>query len=147
MKTLAIILLLLLTNQLSANELAWVDEQVKAIQPPRIGISEKRIEQLKDPFIFLIKQEETIGSKSKKTMKRAIHHPRYVKKYHSKKLHLDAVLNKSALINHHWYKEGQYLYGYKLVKVQHSSVLLQKRNKTLLLSTESRSKNLKFHNK
>jgi len=149
MKTLYIVLLLVLTNQLYADELSWVDEQVKAIKPPRVGISDKQISRLKDPFIFLVKQDEedktTKGPATRK--KRVVKHAHYVKKHYSKRLHLDAVINKSAMINRRWYKEGQRVHGYKLVKVQRTSVVLQKQNKKLLLTTVSRSKNLKFHNK
>ena len=146
MKTLYITLLFLLTQHLYANELTWVDEQVEAIKPPRVGISEKEIDKIKDPFIFLVKEEDKVEkstNKSSKTVHRRVH---FVKKHYSKKLHLEAILNKSALINQRWYKEGQWVYGYKLVKVNRTSVVLQKQNKKLLLSTVSRSKNLKFHN-
>jgi len=148
MKTLYIVLLLVLTNQLFADELSWVDEQVKAIKPPRVGISNKKIAQLKDPFIFLIKQDEEKTTKNSSIKKkRVVKHAHYVKKHYSKRLHLDAVINKSAMINRRWYKEGQRVNGYKLVKVQRTSVVLKKQNKKLLLTTVSKSKNLKFHNK
>ena len=147
MKTLYIILLLLFTNQLCANELTWVDEQVAAIKPPRIGISNKSIAKLKDPFIFLIKQNKQRVVEGKRSSKKAIRYSHYTRKYYSRKLHLEAILNKSVMINKRWYKEGQWVYGYKIVKVNRTSILLQKQNKKLLLSTMSKSKNLKFHNK
>ena len=146
MKTLYIALLFLLAQHLYANELTWVDEQVEAIKPPRIGISEKEIDKIKDPFIFLVKEEDKVEKSTKKSSKKAHKRVHFVKKHYSKKLHLEAILNKSALINQRWYKEGQWVYGYKLVKVNRTSVVLQKQNKKLLLSTVSRSKNLKFHN-
>lgn len=147
MKTLYIILLFLFTSQLCANELTWVDEQVAAIKPPRIGISNKSISKLKDPFIFLVIQDEQVEKKGKKFSKKVIIRSHYIKRYYSKKLYLEAILNKSVMINRRWYKEGQWVYGYKIVKVNRTSVLLQKQNKKLLLSTMSKSKNLKFHNK
>jgi len=146
MKTLYITLLFLLAQHLYSNELTWVDEQVEAIKPPRIGISEKEIDKIKDPFIFLVKEEDKVEKSTKKSSKKAHKRVHFVKKHYSKKLHLEAILNKSALINQRWYKEGQWVYGYKLVKVNRTSVVLQKQNKKLLLSTVSRSKNLKFHN-
>jgi len=147
MKALYIILLLVFTNQLCANELTWVDDQVAAIKPPRIGISNKNIAKLKDPFIFLVKQDEQTTVKGKSSSKKVIRRSHYIKKHYSKKLYLEAILNKSVMINKRWYKEGQWVYGYKIVKVSRTSVLLQKQNKKLLLSTMSKSKNLKFHNK
>jgi len=147
MKTLTIILFFLLVNQLDANELSWVDEQVQAIQPSRVGITDKEIARLKDPFIFLILPEKNLSDKKGVKAKRVKRHVHYVKKHYTRKLHLDAILNKSVMINKRWYKEGQRVYGYKIVKVQRTAVLLQKQNKKLLLSTVSKSKNLKLHNK
>jgi hypothetical protein len=129
-----------------ANELAWVDEQVEAIKPPREGISNKDISKLKDPFIFL---------HAKKTKKRARSpYRRYSKssskhriQTHSSKISLEAILNKSALINGKWYKESEKVYGYKLEKVNLQSVVLTRGKKQILLSTESKSNNLKFNNK
>ncbi len=144
MKKLTILLFLLVSSHLLANELSWVDEQVEAIKPARHGISSKDIVRLKDPFIFLH------GKKVKK--RRTSLHRRYKKgakkqKIHSSKLHLEAIINKSALINQKWYKEGKTVYGYKLEKVSAKSVLLTRGKKQILLSTMSKSKNLKFNNK
>jgi len=146
MKTLYAILVLLGISQLSASELSWVDEQVEAIKPPRTGISSKEIKAVKDPFIFLVKKDDIEGKPKKNTSKK-VSTAHYVKKSHTKRLVLDAVLNKSALINKKWYKEGDKVYGYKLAQVNTTSVVLKRQNKQLLLSTKSKSKNLKFHNK
>ena len=146
MKKLIIVTLLLLSTHLLANELAWVDEQVDAIKPPRKGISTNYIAKLKDPFIFLH------AKKAKKRVKSS--YRRYAKstskkqiQRHSSRLSLEAILNKSALINGKWYKEGEKVDGYKLEKVNYKSVLLTRNKKQVLLSTMSRSNNLKFNNK
>jgi len=146
MKTLYAILIFLGISQLSASELSWVDEQVEAIKPPRSGISSKEIRAVKDPFIFLVKKDD-VEDKTKKSISKKVSSSHYVKKSHSKRLVLDAILNKSAMINKKWYKEGDRVYGYKLAQVNTTSVVLKRQNKQLLLSTASKSKNLKFHNK
>jgi len=146
MKKLILISLLFLSTHILANELAWVDEQVEAIKPPREGVSNRDISKLKDPFIFL---------HAKKAKKRARSpYRRYSKKSskhrvqtHSSKISLEAILNKSALINEKWYHEGEKVYGYKLEKVNLQSILLTRGKKQILLSTETKSKNLKFNNK
>ncbi len=146
MKKLILISILLVATNMLANELAWVDEQVEAIKPPREGISNKDISKLKDPFIFL---------HAKKAKKRTRSPYRRYSKSSSKKqvlthlskISLDAVLNKSALINGKWYQEGEKVYSYKLEKVNHQSILLTRGKKQILLSTESKNKNLKFNNK
>ena len=38
---------------LSSNELSWVDTQVEAIKPPRKGMSDSNIANIRSPFIFL----------------------------------------------------------------------------------------------
>jgi len=147
MKKLTLILLLLLSSQLFSNELAWVDEQVEAIKPPREGVSTREISKLKDPFIFLH------AKKSKKRVRSP--YRRYSKsssgkkkvQTYSSKFTLEAILNKTALINGRWYKEGEKVYGYKLEKVNLQSVLLTRGKNQILLSTVSKSKNLKFNNK
>jgi len=146
MKNLTIILLLLLSTQLVCNELSWVDEQVEAIKPPRKGIENRKIAKLKDPFIYVKKKSK----KKKRTVYRGRKYSKVGSKKvytHSSKLSLEAILNKSALINGKWYREGEKVYEYKLEKVSLKTVLLTKGKKQLLLSTMSKSKNLKFNNK
>jgi len=148
MKNLYLLLTLLLTTQLFCNELAWVDEQVEAIKPARVGISQKEISKIKDPFIFLHKNDDSKLSEKKKGILPASY-SRYKKIIKHRILHfrLEAILNKSAMINGRWYKQGSYVHGYKLVKVGRKSVLLIRKNKKLLLSTRSRSKKIKINNK
>ncbi len=143
MKKLLILTLLLCTTHLFANELAWVDEQIEAIKPPRKGIATKDISKLKDPFIFLKpnKNKKKVKSPYKRSSTK-----KYVRK-HSSKFKLKAILNKAALINGKWYKEGEKVYGYKLEKVNPQSIVLTRGKKQILLSTVSKSKNLKFNNK
>ncbi len=137
MRALYITLILIVSQTLYAdNQLAWVDKQITAIKPPRVGISNKEISQIKDPFIYLVKK--------KKTIKKVFKHSHYIRRYYTRRFYLEAILNKSAMINRKWYKKGEWVHGYKLINVNKTSVILQRRNKKLLLSTESKNKNLKF---
>jgi len=148
MKILYIMLLFVFINQLCASELKWVDEQIAAIKPPRVGILNKNITKLQNPFVFLVKKDKkTAVEKGKESSKKVIRHAYYIRKHYYRHLYLEAILNKSVMINRRWYKEGHFVYGYKIVKVNRTSVLLQKQNKKLLLSTMSKSKNLKIYNK
>jgi hypothetical protein len=148
MKKFTITLLLSATYLFANNhELAWVDEQIEAIKPPRIGLSIKEINQLKDPFILLVEKKED----KKKQVKKAQKHSKYnyKKKIHRRSYHfrLEAIMNKSALINGKWYKEGQNIYGYKISQVDRNIVILTKGRKKIKLSTISHKKNLKFNKK
>ncbi len=148
MKNLYSLLILLIATQLFSNELTWVDEQVEAIKPARIGVSLQEISKIKNPFIFLHKNDNSKLSGAKKGIS-PVSYSRYKKTIKRRTIHfsLDAILNKSAMINGKWYKQGSYMYGYKLVKVDRKSVLLIRKNKKLLLSTVSRSKKIKINNK
>jgi len=143
MKTFYITLLFLLTQHLYANKegTSWVDAQIDAIKPPRVSIEKKEINELLDPFIYIVKAEKKKIAKTTAKKKKIIH------KHYSRRPYLKAILNKSALINHKWYKEKEWVFGYKLIKVNGNSVLLQKRNKKLLLSIVNKKKNLIFQTK
>lgn len=145
MKRLIIIPTVLLSTLLFSNELAWVDEQIEAIKPPRDGMSSVKLSKIKSPFIFLKKSEEKklMGPPSKgKTL------PSVMKVQKRKQiLTLSLILNNKAMINDIWYKKGDKINGYTITELNSKSVLLQKNQKQLLLSTKSNSKNLKFKNK
>ncbi len=148
MKNLYFILLLLLTTQLFSNELAWVDEQIEAIKPERIGISNTAISKVKSPFIFLEKADDsTVQKNTKGVTSPYAKYKTVTKRKSSIYFRLEAILNKSAMINGKWYKEGKYIYGYKLKKVNRTSVVLIRKNKKIRLSTASRNRHIKFKNK
>jgi len=135
------------TFSLAANELAWVDEQVQAIKPPREGMNPNELEHLKDPFIFLKIEEEEKKTLPKKiaTPKHIVHKVRKRGVYH-KRFSLEAIMNKSVLINGKWYKEGQKIAGYTIKQVHPTTVILKKGKRELQLSTKSKNKNLKIKN-
>jgi len=144
-KNILLIIFLTLTLKLAANELSWVDDQIKAIKPPRKGITKEQIALLKDPFVFLgAKKEEKV--KAKKVAKRKKIHRKIYRKHYEVRLKLEATMNKSALINGKWYKEGSKVYSYKLTKVNAKTVLLTKGKRTKTLSILSKNKNLKIKN-
>ena len=131
-----LISLFLVTVSLSSNELSWVDEQVEAIKPARTGIDNSTISSLNDPFISAEKlKSKTVKSRtsSKKT---------YYKK--RTKLYLKAIMNNSALINGKWRKINDKIGSYKLSKIDNTSVVLTSSGKKIVLSTNSKVKNLKF---
>jgi len=158
MKTtlLSISLLFASSSLLSMDELSWVDEQVEAIKPPRAGLSKRELAHIKSPFIFLKKnrdeeeKKESSGNAEKSTTSSnatnsAATAPKAVKT--SQSLSLEAIINKSALINNVWYKIGETINGYTIEDISRDSVLLKKKKKEFLLTTKTQSKKLKFQNK
>lgn len=150
MKTLIITTLLMLSINLVANELKWVDEQIEAIKPPRSGISKAKINTVESPFIFLGKNKKDIKSKAirrsakSSTSSRTKRNKIYKR---SKKLVLSAIINQSALINKKWYKLNDKVGKYTLSSISRTSVILSYKKKELLLSTNTKNLNLKFKNK
>jgi len=145
MKTSFIIILLISLN-LNANELSWVNEQIKAIKPPRHGISESRINRTKNPFIFFKTKEEKIPTKKTiVNVKKTLTNTNVVSKK-STSIILSAIINKSALVNGKWYKVNDKIGKYTLSKINKTTAILKYKRKELLLSTQTKNKNLKFKN-
>ena len=156
MKTFIITTIVLLGININANELTWVDEQVEAIKPPRIGMKSRELSILKDPFIFLKKNRiDKVKNKSENTRTRVSSTPNKLANFSDTKktikkkssLSVTMLMNSSAMINGKWYRVGDTINGYKVSKMDKDSVLLTKKSKKLLLSTNSKSKNLNFNNK
>jgi len=153
MKILLILITLGLFIQASANELAWVDEQIEAIKPPREGLDNKQFSFLKDPFIFL-KKNQTLKEEKKSTNRSKSSIPAGLlvskpstKKSFYKKLTLVAVINNSALINNKWYRLDEKVGKYTLQQINRTNVILTKGKKMLMLSTRTKNPNLKFKEK
>ena len=153
MKTILIIMLsVFLSSTLYSTELAWVDEQVNAIKPPRKGAN---ISSIKSPFIFLQKNKTKCkGSKksfSKVSTRRAVDKTTSdcdkTAKTSIKGLNLSTIINSSAMINDSWYKKNDKIKGYTILDIGKTSVTLKKGDKKLTLSTNSKNQNLKFKNK
>ena len=145
------LLMILLSLNLIANELQWVDEQIEAIKPPREGVSQAKVSAVEDPFIFFNKKV-----KSKKTVSRAKKYIKYKKSTVSSStkknadiarlFSLDAIINESALINGKWYQLNAKIGKYALSNISKTTVTLSYKSNNVVLSTQSRKKNLKFKN-
>lgn len=126
-------------------ELTWVDEQIQAILPERIGVSDGIIGSLADPMkmkkpIAVISSGSLIappklGSTGILTPPKVVEEP----------LRLRALMNKSALINGKWYKIGDPIRTYTLSEIKPTSVLLTgKKNKKLILFLTKQNDNIKI---
>lgn len=140
MKTILISMpILLLSLNLVANELDWVDEQIQLIKPARTGISNLNISKISNPFIPIVK-EKKLNSKIKSTSLNPIE--KLIKKENI--YILSAIINKSALINGKWYKLHENIEEFELTNVDRKEVTLSKKGKKIILSTRVKNKNLKF---
>jgi hypothetical protein len=149
------ILIFITTIIYANNDLSWVNEQIDAIKPPRHGLTRSYLLKTKDPFIVLEKvkkpeeKKKAVYTKTKKA-KQTVHKSSVAKtqkKTKQKNINfvLTMVLNKSFMINNKWYREGEKIYGYKLKKLSRNSVLLENKNKKIVLTTRTKNTKLKFN--
>lgn len=158
MKNILSMSLILLSTTIMSNELSWVDEQVEAIKPSRVGMSNNNIRNIKNPFIFLKKNrpEEKILVKSTKPLEPQVvpsmstNSSNTVAKTTQKsyaKFELSLILNNAAMIGGKWYRIGDKINGYLISEISTSSVLLRKKKKNLLLSMKNSNSKINFKNK
>ncbi len=157
MKNIYIIGLLILSLNLSSDELSWVDTQINAIKPNRSGLTHSSLSSLRTPVIFLKKNRTVDKDEKKKTLVKSnninksftkstgiIPPKNIIRKKYTKNLILSAVLNNSALINGNWYNLNDTVKSYTLSAVDNNSVTLTKKNESIKLSTHSNNKTLNF---
>lgn len=130
----------------SDKELAWVDEQIQAILPSRIGVPDGFINSLRDPM--KLKKAAPIATASNKLLAppklgaTLIPSP---PKIIEEPLRLLAIMNKSVLINGKWYKVGQPVRNFTLSEIRNSSVLLSgPKNQNLILFLTKQNNNIKI---
>ena len=153
MKNILLILSLFGFTHSVADELKWVDAQIQAIKPARSGISKSQIDMIKDPFIFLKKETEKNSSKKAMATVKNYTKKNNISKSRTNKISkqitsfsIDAIINKSALINGRWYKLHSKIGKYTLTAIDGTSIILSYKNKELLLTTRTKAKKLKFKN-
>jgi len=118
-------------------ELAWVDEQIRAILPARVGIADGLINSLGDPM----KLKKPVLAKSgmlPPPKLGALVPPKVVEE----PLRLMALMNKSALISGKWYKVGDGVRNFSLSEIKPSSVSLtgKKGQQLILFLTKQNNK-------
>lgn len=132
-------------------ELAWVDEQIRAILPARIGVSDGYINSLIDPIKYAtpittpkvggggLLPPPRIGS----TLLSPV-----IPKVVIEPLRLQALMNKSALINGKWYKIGDSVRNYSLSEIKAASILLRAtKGEPLVLFLSKNNNNIKINTK
>lgn len=138
----------------SDKELAWVDEQIQAILPARIGVSDGFINSLIDPIKYTSPAPvaKSIGTQ-------LLAPPRLggmpmlpsmpvVPKVVIEPLRLQGLMNKSALINGKWYHLNETVRGYTLSEIKSNSILLSgAKGQQLILFISKQNNNIKINTK
>ena len=118
-----------------ANNLTWVDKQILEIKQTRAGIKNSNIVKIKNPFIFLEKNGYNIVSTKKVKNIRVT--KKRLKKHNTIPI-LEMIINKSALINGQWYQVNSVVDGYKVNAINKTSVDIGFKNKKFILSLKSK---------
>lgn len=127
-------------------ELAWVDEQVLAILPARIGIPEGFINSLRDPMKMKKAAPSLSGSKLLAPPKLGstmgiLAQPKVIEE----PLRLLAIMNKSVLISGKWYHVGESVRNFTLAEIKSNSVLLAgKKDQKLILFLTKQNNNMQI---
>lgn len=116
----------------------WVDARVKAIKPPRSGISNAAVNRVRNPFIYVYKTDSSKGTKE------GVKAAPAAKKTVKKTLQLVAVMNNSALINGNWYRTNDKIQGYTVANIKPDSVLLKKGKAKRTLFVTQENQNIKI---
>jgi hypothetical protein len=133
-------------------ELQWVDEQIKAILPARVGISDGFINSLLDPIKYKSPEHKTgigIGSTllAPPRLGSTLQMPLVVKAV-EEPLRLEALMNQAALINGKWYRLNGSVRNYSLSEIRSSSVMLRgNKGEPLILFLTKNNNNIKLQTK
>ncbi|WP_345979122.1 hypothetical protein [Sulfurimonas sp. HSL3-2] len=122
-------------------ELSWVDEQIKAILPPRKGTSVAYIDTVTQPFIFVIVtktgKDGVAVSKTSRVYKRSWKAP----------LKVTIIINSKALIAGKWCSVNDWVQGYKVAAIGENTVKLVKNKKTKILSIKQDNRKIQINTK
>ena len=113
---------------------ALINTKIKEIKPPRTGVKSRDVLKTKSPFLMF----ET-GKGGKKT--------RYAanKKVKLPPLKVESAINKNVKINGKWYKEGDRVRHYTIIKVSTQNILLKSKTKELKLYLKQKNDKINFN--
>jgi hypothetical protein len=122
----------------------WVDAQIKAIKPDRVGVAKTAINSTKNPFLYQYKKQEGTAKKGTKKSASSASKSSTPKTAAKRPLQLYAVMNNSVLINGSWYKTSETVQGYIVSTINADSVLLKKGTSKKMLFVTDENKNIKI---
>jgi hypothetical protein len=126
-------------------ELAWVDDQIRAIIPTRVGVPDGFVNSLRDPM-KMNQALPTLTSGSKLLAPPKLGSDMsLLPKVIEEPLRLSAIMNQSVLINGKWYKVGDNIRTFSLTEIKPNSVLLTgKKDQKLILFLAKQNSNIKI---
>ena len=113
---------------------ALINQQIQEIKPPRIGVKSTDVLNTKSPFILLNAVKD--GKKTTYAIKKSVK---------LKPLKMESAINKNVKINGKWYKEGDRVRQYTIVKVSSGEALLKSKKKELKLFQNQKNDKIQFN--
>jgi len=112
-----------------------ITQQITEIKPARKGVKSVDVARVQSPFLML--REDKKKSKTKKKR-------RYKKQGTGGPLIMESAINKNVKISGKWYKEGDKVHGYTIVKVAAGEVLLKRNEKERTLYLMQQNDKIQF---
>jgi len=113
---------------------AKINKQIEEIKPSRTGVRTVDVQRTKSPFLMF---------KTTKKGKRVVYTAK--KRVKLAPLKLESVINKNIKINGKWYKEGDRVRQYVILKVSSDYILLKSKKKQLKLFQNSKNDKIRFN--
>lgn len=113
---------------------AQINKQIQEIKPPRTGVKAADVLNTKSPFILLKTGKD--GKKNTYAVKKRVKLP---------PLRLESAINKNVKITGKWYKEGDRVRQYTIIKVSSGEVLLKSKEKELKLFQNQKNDKIQFN--
>ncbi|WP_200764098.1 hypothetical protein [Nitrosophilus alvini] len=113
------------------SEMTKIDSLIEKIKKERMGLEVNELKKTKDPFYY---DKEYAKERIKKLKK----------KRKGPYFRLYAILNNKAKINRKWYRLGDKISGYKLVKISQTKVKLRRGNRTVTLFIPRKNRKIKI---
>jgi hypothetical protein len=113
---------------------AQINKQIQEIKPPRTGVKTADVLKTKSPFILLKTDKD--GKKTTYAVKKRVKLP---------PLRMESAINKNVKISGKWYKEGDRVRQYTILKVSSGEVLLKSKKKELKLFQNQKNEKIQFN--
>ena len=113
---------------------AQINKQIQEIKPPRIGVKATDVLRTKSPFILYKTGKD--GKKKTYAAKKKVKLP---------PLKMESSINNNVKINGKWYKEGDRVRQYTILKVTSGEVLLKSKKKELKLFQNQKNDKINFN--
>jgi len=124
----------LASNNVTSDSHAQINKQIQEIKPPRVGVKASDVIHTKSPFLLYKTGKD--GKRKTYVAKKKVKLP---------PLKMESSINNSVKINGKWYKEGDRVRQYTIVKVSSGEVMLKSKKKEIKLFQDQKNDKINFN--